>query len=123
MDKKIYSSIKNSFDINGFNCNIAIILIEYVIFNYTNKDIDELIDKLFIKNYNKLLRNKTLSDDELNKLDAIAVLNDIIEHKKRTLLNRGMSISDYYVLNNAVNDLIDEYLRNLKANIREEYLR
>lgn len=123
MDKKIYSIIKKCFDINGFNCNIAIILIENDIFNYTNKDIDELIDKQFIKNYNKLLRNKTLSDDELKKLDAIAVLNDIIEHKKRTLLNRGMSISDYCVLNKAVNDLIYEYLRNLKASIREEYLR
>ena len=122
MDKIIYSSIKCSFDINGFNCNIAILLIENDIINYTYKDIDELIDKQFIKNYNKLLRNKKLSDDEINKLDAIVVLNDIIEHKERALLNRGMSISDYYVLYNAVNDLIDEYLINLKASIREEYL-
>ena len=71
MDKVIYSIIKKSFDINGFNSNLAIILIENDIFNYTNKDIDELIDKQLINNYNKLLRNKTLSDDELNKLQNI----------------------------------------------------
>ena len=33
-----------------------------------------------------------------------------------------MSISDYCILNKEVNNLIYEYLRNLKASIREEYL-
>jgi len=46
MSRKLYSNIKNSFDINGFNCNLAILLIE--------KDIDGLICNQFINNYNKL---------------------------------------------------------------------